>query len=199
MKTTIAHEKSGRRQRRDPYKLFSVALTNMQNTVDAKAVSSPPLTPVDLLDKIRDDYVVGNYLWTGDIHIPAFEKDCRFTDPTLSFVGREKFVANVQNLRPIVNFLIGSGECRSDLLQIGLNEQDGYVQSRWNMVGELNTLPWKPKIDVIGRTKFWYKNAAEGVRVYFYDECWELPAGKALMQLITPGGMIPNSSNVKHQ
>lgn len=167
--------------------------------MDTSALSPPPLTPADLLEKIRDDYVVNNYLWTGDIHIPAFERDCRFTDPTLSFVGIDKFVTNVQNLRPIVNFLTGPGECRSDLLQISLDEEEGYVQSRWNMVGELETLPWKPRIDVIGRTKFWYSNAEEGVRVYFYDECWELPAGRALLQLVTPGGTIPNSSNAKEQ
>jgi hypothetical protein len=89
------------------------------------------------------------------------------------------------------------------------------VQTRWNMVGELSALPWKPKIDVIGRTKFWYRqsavsdedtttamepttanaaNSSKGYRVFFYDEEWEIPAAKALLQLITPAGTIRNSS-----
>jgi hypothetical protein len=63
-----------------------------------------------------------------------------------------------------------------------------------NMVGVLNNLFWTPKIDVIGRTKFWYQeisrrnNEAEdsAFQVYFYDETWEIPAGSALLQLITP-------------
>jgi len=173
--------------------------------------SRAPSDPADLMDKIRDDYVVNNYLWTGDIHVPAFERDCRFADPTLSFEGVDTFVTNVRNLRPIVDFLAGAGELRSDLLEISLNEEEGYVKSRWNMVGKLERLPWRPRIDVIGRTKFWYraKGGLEmevgndggqdvsgyegGVRVFFYDEEWEIPAGKALLQLITPAGTIENT------
>ena len=173
--------------------------------------SPPPKSPQELMDFIREDYTQNNYLWTGDIHIPAFEPSCTFTDPTLSFTGTQKFVSNVKNLVPIVDFLTqrgtdtnrqgqdsnGSGP-RSDLLDISMNQEKGYVQTRWNMVGDLSALPWKPAIDVIGRTKFWYRPTEDGddkgFRVYFYDEEWEIEAGTALLQLITPKGSIPNSN-----
>ena len=65
------------------------------------------------------------------------------------------------------------------------------------MLGKLDRLFWRPKIDVIGRTKFWYKEIeGEGEKtyqVYFYDEMWEIPAGLALLQLITPAGTIANT------
>ena len=158
-----------------------------------------PVSPQELMERIRDDYVVNNYLWTGDIDLAAFEQDCQFTDPTLTFTGRDKFVSNVSNLRPIVDALIKPGGCASKLLDISLNEEEGYVQSRWNMVGDLTGLPWKPRIDVIGRTKFWYTKQQgddnKGVRVRFYDEEWELPAWKALLQLVTKAGTIPPSSS----
>lgn len=156
----------------------------------------PPRTPIDLLEEIRRDYVEKNYLWTGDIYLPAFEKDCTFTDPTLSFSGRDKFVSNVKNLVPIVKFLKQDGTNKSDLLDISLNEDLGYVETRWNMVGDLYALPWKPAIDVIGRTKFWYRQSEneEGYQVYFYDEAWELEATRALLQLVTPKGTMPNKS-----
>ena len=155
-----------------------------------------PTSPQDLLERIRADYVVKNYLWTGDIDLSAFDRQCRFTDPTISFTGTDTFVENIKNLRPIVDALtktdvFSQNNCRSELLDIYLNDDDGYVQTRWNMVGELNVLPWKPRIDVIGRTKFWFD---ETIRVYFYDEEWEIPAGKALLQIITPGGTNKNTS-----
>ena len=167
-----------------------------------KQLSPPPASPQELLERIKADYIVNNYLWTGDIDLAAFEEDCQFTDPTLTFTGRDKFVSNVSNLRPIVDALIEPGGCASKLLDISLNEEEGYVQSRWNMVGDLTGLPWKPRIDVIGRTKFWYDKeqgdaSNEGigdVRVKFYDEEWELPAWKALLQLVTKAGTIPSSS-----
>jgi hypothetical protein len=196
------------------------ALVNSFAKVEAspEAVSSgvPPASPEELLERIRRDYTVKNYLWTGDIDLPAFDEKCRFTDPTLSFTGTDQFVRNLQNLRPIVDAVIKRpDDCRSDLLDIKLTPE--YVQTRWNMVGELSALPWKPKIDVIGRTKFWYKQSAildddttmdtntepatastadsgKGYRVFFYDEEWEIPAAKALFQLITPAGTIRNSS-----
>ena len=179
-------------------------LTNMVNTVFGQNDSIrrttttktttdplPPQTPMELMERIREDYTEKNYLWTGNIDLPSFAPDCRFTDPTLSFIGRDKFVSNVQNLGPIVQALIPPGNCRSDLLSIEITTE--YVQSRWNMVGNLTGLPWKPRIDVIGRTKFWFRqaeNETDGYQVFFYDECWELPAAKALLQLITPAGTI---------
>lgn len=164
---------------------------------DERILPPPPGSPEQLLERIRNDYVVNNYLWTGDIDLAAFEEDCQFTDPTLTFTGRDKFVSNVSNLRPIVDALIEPGGCASKLLDISLNEDEGYVQSRWNMVGDLTGLPWRPRIDVIGRTKFWYnaKNTDEGVRVRFYDEEWEIPAYKALMQLVTKAGTISSSAD----
>lgn len=159
---------------------------------------SPPQSPQELLERIRQDYTVRNYLWTGDIDLSSFDEQCKFTDPTLSFTGTNKFVENIRNLRPLVEALFRRGKCRSDLLEIELYEEEGYVQSRWKMVGELNVLPWKPKIDVIGRTKFWYKQQQDeqedlACRVFFYDEEWEIPPGRALLQLVTPAGTIPNT------
>ena len=176
--------------------------SNDNSEKEKRQLPPAPASPQELMERIRDDYIVNNYLWTGNIDLSAFQEDCQFTDPTLTFTGRDKFVSNVSNLRPIVDSLIEPGGCASNLLDISLNEEEGYVQSRWNMYGELTGLPWKPRIDVIGRTKFWYNKEQgsasdeneEGVRVRFYDEEWELPAWKALLQLVTKAGTIPSSS-----
>lgn len=154
-------------------------------------------SPEELMKYIEEDYTQKNYLWTGNIHLPAFEENCRFTDPTLSFVGTKQFVTNVKNLVPIVDWLTKDGTgCQSYLLDISLNEKDQYIQTRWNMVGDLSSLPWKPVIDVIGRTKFWYREDGFSYKVYFYDEEWELKTWKALLQVVSRKGTIPNSDLV---
>ena len=171
-------------------------------TIEQPWVSqSPPSSPQQLLTRIQDEYIENNYLWTGKLDTSSFVSNCTFTDPTLSFVGVKKFVSNVGNLVPVVNYLLGDDQdeksSQSILLDISLNEEEQYVETRWNMLGKLDRLFWRPKIDVIGKTKFWYKEITEGeektYQVYFYDEMWEIPAGLALLQLVTPAGTIANT------
>jgi hypothetical protein len=191
--------------------------------VGAEAAKGPPISPEELLERIRDDYVVRNYLWTGDLDGACFDADCLFNDPTLSFRGFEAYRRNVRGLRPIVEALTSAPDSasgaassipttRSDLLSIRIESQEGYIETRWNMVGDLIRLPWKPRVDVVGRTKFWYQwrqpqrlitvpppssettssasspNASDvaACLVVHYDEEWEIPAYRALLQLITP-------------
>ena len=52
------------------------------------------------------------------------------------------------------------------------------------MAADLN-LPWGPAIDLRGRTTFTY-DPQRGGRIVEYVEAWEIGAGAALMQLVTP-------------
>ncbi len=166
----------------------NVTTTSDCGTTDARVVmvqsSQPPSSAMELLERIRDDYTVHNYLWTGDLNVEAnFVKSCRFTDPTLTFVGTDQYMKNIQNLRPILNLVMNvATECRSELLDIQLCES--YIQTRWNMIGSLSRVPWKPKVNVIGQTKFWFHN--DTYQIYLYDEEWEIQANQALLQLVTP-------------
>ena len=138
MKTTVGEDdKSTEEGRRDNpvtatarYEDSSVAskglvstLTNVVNSffparraaeADQKALTAasrmPPTSPEQLMERIRGDYVDQNYLWTGDIDLSAFDEQCQFTDPTLSFTGTDTFVQNIQNLRPIVDLLVGDDD-----------------------------------------------------------------------------------------
>ena len=184
--------------------IFEPTTTQEDTTAIAQpwVSQTPPSSPQQLLTRIQDEYIQNNYLWTGKLDTSSFVSNCTFTDPTLSFVGVDKFIFNVGNLVPVVNYLLGDDQdeksSQSILLDISLNEEEQYVETRWNMLGKLDRLVWRPKIDVIGRTKFWYKEIIEEgeektYQVYFYDEMWEIPAGLALLQLITPAGTIANT------
>jgi hypothetical protein len=216
--------------------IFQTAPTTTDESSNSNSISSyAPTSPHELLTKISNDYTINNYLWTGKLDTSCFISNCTFTDPTLSFVGVDKYIKNVHNLLPIVNYLLGndndddeqqqSSSSRSDLLSITINETDQYIETRWNMVGNFTKLFWKPRIDVIGRTKFWYQQILPPMarsreqrimvagddtttttssteeeelvyyyQVYLYDEQWEIPAGLALLQLVTKAGTIPNTN-----
>lgn len=180
---------------------FVSTLTNVFNTAAAVTSSSeentrerkaPPQNVEELQSRIRDDYEVNNYLWTGKLDLDCFKDSCRFTDPTLTFQGTDKFKQNTDSLVPLVERFVENYQ--SVLLDI--RRTDRYIETRWNMIGELNGLFWKPKIDVIGRTKFWFN--PKDYLVYFYDESWEIPAYQALLQLVTPANTFPNSSAPKN-
>jgi Uncharacterized conserved protein (DUF2358) len=173
--------------------------------------TAPPLNGDELLRRIESDYTERNYLWTGDIDYACYDTNCCFSDPTLTFQGTATYARNIGNLRPIVDRFVKNG--RSELLSIRLCKNDDssstppFVETRWNMVGELPQLPWQPRIDVIGNTKFWFHHhhhqndttttttttEHQSCQVYFYDEQWEIPPWQALLQLLTKAGTIPNS------
>jgi hypothetical protein len=185
--------------------------------------SSPPTNAEELMRRIACDYAERNYLWTGDLDYTCYEENCRFADPTLTFTSTATYARNVGNLVPIVDRWVDKdgGGPRSELISIRLvvegdsnnynkdtsssssatssssasSSSKSFVQTRWNMVGDLR-LPWRPRIDVMGQTRFWFDTTNDdgGVRIYHYDETWEIPPWRALLQLVTPAGMIPNSS-----
>jgi hypothetical protein len=168
----------------------SLSPSNRASESEGAKERSPPESPEELYDRIRDDYVVKNYLWTGDLDLDCFDSACRFTDPTISFQGTATFKENTANLVKLVEAFVQNYQ--STLLDIQLHPE--FVETRWNMVGELNGLFWKPKIDVIGRTKFWYRQDDEVLQVFEYDEKWEIPAYQALLQLVSPAGTFPNTT-----
>ena len=167
-------------------------LSDQDDAIRKNAMENAPTSPTELRDRIRDDYVERNYLWTGNIDLACFAPDCQFQDPTLSFTGRDQFVTNVQNLQPILE-AVQIANPQSILLDIQQTEH--FVQTRWNMVGSFGGwLFWKPQLNVIGNTKFWFRPSDERpdkqdqpLQVYFYEEEWEMPAYKALLQLLRPG------------
>lgn len=55
------------------------------------------------------------------------------------------------------------------------------------MVGDFSVaLPWRPRIDLTGRTTFTY-DPDRSYRIVRYQEEWDIPASQALLQLLKPG------------
>lgn len=65
-----------------------------------------------------------------------------------------------------------------------LNTQDGAaIVAEWRMVGDL-ALPWRPRLDLDGRTR--YTLGGEGGRISSYDEAWAITPSEALWMLVKP-------------
>ena len=110
---------------------------------------------------------------------------CTFTDPTLSFVGLETFETNLRNLQPFLTALVRDADV--ELFACELDEPSRRVRASWRMTGNL-ALPWRPRIDLRGRTTFTYYDAGaeRGCLIEAYDEEWEIGAGEAVAQLARP-------------
>ena len=138
------------------------------------------------LDELRGG-IVGDYercyLWTGDIDPLLYDAQCTFTDPTLSFQGLQTFQKNLANLRPIIDrFVIDYSVI---LYSCEIDEACTEVVARWRMIGTVG-FPWRPKIDLIGKTRFKYASD-KGNRIVAYLETWETPAAQVLLNLLKPG------------
>ncbi len=177
-----------------PVRTLVSTLTGLVNGIsDAvsggeRETAAPPaprdgmLTASKLLAGVRADYEERLYLWTGDIDPDLYDEGCAFTDPTLSFVGLATFQRNLAALRPLLDRLVR--EPVIDLYSCDLDEPVNQVRARWRMAADLN-LPWGPAIDLRGQTTFTY-DPQRGGRIVEYVEAWEIGAGAALMQLVTP-------------
>jgi hypothetical protein len=159
----------------------------------ARIYGKKNISPDELFSRIREDFRRG-YLFSGDIDPEIYEENCVFTDPTLTFSGLTTFLRNIQSLQPVLNYflrdrlvvLYSLKNCRSS----------NSIEAKWRMSGDI-ALPWNPRIELTGKTKFSYTNKSG--RIYSYYENWDISATDALLQLIRPVSSsaynIPKGSN----
>jgi len=143
-------------------------MTNVANGLRKKSNDSPeaassPLrfdnpakTKTELSNRIADEFRVKEYLWTGDIDCDLFSLGCTFTDPTLSFTGLRTFRDNLESLQPSLRRIAPEGKRRVELRACGVMADSDVVVAKWRMVGNLQ-LPWQPKIDIEGETRFQFR------------------------------------------
>ena len=143
------------------------------------------ISSFELIERLREDFRKG-YLFSGEIDAVIYDRDCIFTDPTLSFKGLNTFRRNIDNLKPLISRFVG--ESIVLLHNIKLDTKENNVKATWTMNGSIN-LPWRPRIDIRGETTYTFDNEKSG-RVVDYYEKWELPAVDALAQLLKPGASL---------
>ena len=178
-----------------PVKGLVSALTSLVNAASGLSVAPrgdssaldtrPPVTPAEVAEGIRGDFTERGYLWTGQISAELYDADAEFTDPTLTFRGLATFQRNLAALQPVLRAVLRTREI--DLLALtesAVSGDEGFVEAAWRMGGDL-ALPWQPRIELTGRTRFYY-SPARGGRIVRYVESWDIPATEALLQIVRP-------------
>jgi hypothetical protein len=71
------------------------------NKGDAIALDRPPQSVQETLRRIRDDFG-RSYFLSGDVDALIYDEQCVFSDPFVSFEGRDRFITNLANLGSFV-------------------------------------------------------------------------------------------------
>jgi len=108
-----------------------------KNTFDESIdLNQPPKSLDEALRRIQLDND-RSYFLSGEVDVQAYDPNCVFSDPFVSFAGRDRFVENLANL--------GSFITKYDAKMLGYDvENEGSrVKTKVMVKLELN-LPWKP-------------------------------------------------------
>ena len=166
------------------------SLTALVNAISGSAPPSAPreraqasLGGAAVLAGLRADLVEHEYLWSGRITAELYDENCVFTDPTLSFRGLATFERNLANLDPWIERFVPPAARSVDLKSIELVDDGAAIVAEWRMLGDL-ALPWRPRLDLDGRTR--YTLGGEGGRISSYDEAWAITPSEALWMLVKP-------------
>eukprot|EP00197_Chlamydomonas_leiostraca_P006690 CAMPEP_0202873472 /NCGR_PEP_ID=MMETSP1391-20130828/23316_1 /ASSEMBLY_ACC=CAM_ASM_000867 /TAXON_ID=1034604 /ORGANISM="Chlamydomonas leiostraca, Strain SAG 11-49" /LENGTH=181 /DNA_ID=CAMNT_0049554695 /DNA_START=156 /DNA_END=701 /DNA_ORIENTATION=- len=129
---------------------------------------------------ITADFKQG-YIVTGIISDQAYDDDCFFADPTVSFSGLKLWKRNLQLLVP---FLIDPYVRMTRLVRTGRDESGAEtLRSEWELRTYLS-LPWRPLISILGVTE--YTLNEESNKVVSHVESWNVSGAQALGQMLRP-------------
>jgi Uncharacterized conserved protein (DUF2358) len=156
--------------------------------VPQRVYQKTELSPSDVLSGVIGDFENG-YLFSGQIDSEMYDEDCVFTDPTLSFRGLSTFERNIKAIKPALDIFVG--DSLAVLYDCNVDTEAKEVKAIWRMSGAIK-LPWKPRIELTGNTVLSY-DTDRGGRIVDYYERWDLPAVKALSQLLQPSKIQINT------
>lgn len=149
--------------------------------VPKRVYQKTELSPSNVLSGVIGDFENG-YLFSGQIDSELYDEDCLFTDPTLSFRGLSTFERNIKAIKPALDIFVG--DSLVVLYDCNVDAEAKEVKAIWRMSGAIK-LPWKPRIELTGNTVLSY-DTDRGGRIVDYYERWDLPAARALSQLLQP-------------
>ena len=112
-------------------KVFGSTATGNESS---PSTDQPPSSVAETLRRIQKDNE-REYFLSGDLDLLIYAEDCTFSDPFVSFQGRDRFVANLKNLSSFVpNY---------SAKPLSYDVDGNSVTTKFMVKLQLN-LPWKP-------------------------------------------------------
>lgn len=162
--------------------LASIQGKKMLNRSDEQGEgTSRPIERREVLQMLRDDYDKC-YFISGLGEMSAYDPNCTFADPFVSFNGVDRFKKNVGNL----------GSLMQDVkLEItDWRESEESVQSKWRFSCILD-LPWRPRLAAAGGTTHVFDESTGKVIEHIED--WDIEPGKVVRDLLRPSSKTPTN------
>ena len=139
---------------------------------EAEDYTGPPKSLQETLNRIKMDND-RSYFLSGMVDEEIYDSDCVFSDPFVSFSGRERFVTNLANLG---SFITNYSAKVLDYSTI----DDTVVQTKIMVKLELN-LPWKPILAWPWGVK--YTIDPETCLIVDHEESWDIEAWEGVKQI----------------
>ena len=139
------------------------------------------LTREQTVALLKEDYD-SSYFVSGVGEMAAYDPECEFADPFVSFKGVDRFKQNVGNLGGMMEDI--------DLKITGWEEGESELVTSWRFSCVLD-LPWRPKLAAAGGTTHEFDPATG--KVVRHVERWEVQPGKVVSQLLVPSSKIPEN------
>eukprot|EP00560_Eucampia_antarctica_P005128 CAMPEP_0197840854 /NCGR_PEP_ID=MMETSP1437-20131217/45843_1 /TAXON_ID=49252 ORGANISM="Eucampia antarctica, Strain CCMP1452" /NCGR_SAMPLE_ID=MMETSP1437 /ASSEMBLY_ACC=CAM_ASM_001096 /LENGTH=279 /DNA_ID=CAMNT_0043450523 /DNA_START=34 /DNA_END=873 /DNA_ORIENTATION=- len=124
-------------------KLFGSTQTGNENSSESKGeeiadLTRAPLSIEEALVRIKMDND-RSYFLSGEVDRLAYDEQCVFSDPFVSFAGRDRFVDNLSNLGSFIT------EYDAKMLKYDVIKKDEQTQVQTKVMVKLElNLPWKP-------------------------------------------------------
>jgi len=119
-----------------------------------------------------------SYFLSGEVDVEAYDEDCVFSDPFVSFSGRQRFVDNLANLGSFIT------EYDARMLNYNKDESASTVRTKLMVKLRLN-LPWKPVLAWPWGVR--YLIDPETFLITEHEESWDIAPLEGVKQIFRPG------------
>eukprot|EP00892_Ulva_mutabilis_P004237 jgi/Ulvmu1/2185/UM013_0031.1 len=158
-------------------------LVGGKNKPKAAAASVEPITWDTALKEVRADFD-NNYFVSGDADMVAYDPDCEFADPFVSFNGVDRFKTNLSNFSSVTSDVKVDITDWEELEDLKLK-----VSWRFRCILEL---PWKPVLAAAGSTT--YVGDAETGLIVKHIEAWDANPREVVTRLLRPSRNPPETA-----